>query len=231
MRFIDLLGLTDTDPILLPEVEVKAERSNAAPAWKEFISQFTNEDFQAFRKGPATDYIRDSRAQHIYHPGAGMESEGVEEIIEDTQSVATEDEALGLLKEAWSQENSVHGMNYLSLRAETVSTTAESIPVLSKTAASLVLSWVGAKITANATMAKAWGPRQNWIRVDKSFSQSGQFQTYAIKWGASPAKKGKYINQIGSEYLKKVNESLRNFKFPGDNWRMIDPGHFHLKKY
>lgn len=37
-------------------------------------------------------------------------------------------------------------------------------------------------------------------------------------------------NKIGSSTLRELNEQLRNTKLPGNNWRVNDPGHLHLKR-
>lgn len=48
--------------------------------------------------------------------------------------------------------------------------------------------------------------------------------------GASPAKNGKYINQIGSPALRSANQWLRQQKAPFPGWRAADSGHFHLRR-
>jgi lysylphosphatidylglycerol synthetase-like protein (DUF2156 family) len=75
------------------------------------------------------------------------------------------------------------------------------------------------------------GPRKQWVRIDKSYSQAGGFKTkYSIKWGASPAGGGKYIKKIPNTMFQKINQWFRNLKIPGKNWRVKDPGHIHIKK-
>ena len=34
----------------------------------------------------------------------------------------------------------------------------------------------------------------------------------------------------GNPTLRRMNENLRNTKLPGNNWRVNDPGHFHIIK-
>ena len=156
---IDLFGMLDVEggggggkkDNVLPEVVVTAQRSKASPSWKAFIGQWSNDDFQAFRNGPATDYVRRENTQVKTQPG--IEGVEVSDIIEDNESIATEDEAMGLLKEWWAQENSaVLGLSYLSTKAETVSSSEEAIPVLAKATALVALGWTGIKLHS-ATLA------------------------------------------------------------------------------
>ena len=158
ISFIDFMGLgpeslnqddkkKDKDNGELPTVTVTAKRSHAAPAWIGFIGSWTNDDFQAFRKSTATDFIRQRNTQYEFQPG--MEGVDISKTIEDTESVATEDEAMDLLKELWAQDNSIGGMNYLSIKAETISTTQEAVPVMAKAGATLLISWAGVKIPKN----------------------------------------------------------------------------------
>lgn len=74
------------------------------------------------------------------------------------------------------------------------------------------------------------GPGKQWLRIGSSYSHSmGVKTTKSIRWGASPANGGKYVNQIGSLSLRTFNQYLRSKKLPGNNWRVKDPGHFHIK--
>ena len=79
----------------------------------------------------------------------------------------------------------------------------------------------------------AFGPAKNWYRRKPSYSKSGGFKTQnSISWGASPAKNGKYVNQIGNPTLRRFNQYIRNKHLPPGRlwWRTRDPGHFHIKK-
>jgi len=67
-----------------------------------------------------------------------------------------------------------------------------------------------------------------WIRISKSYSNSGKFYTKKyVRWGSNKYYRNK---KIGSPTLRKWNGQLRNTKLPGNNWRVNDPGHLHLKK-
>ncbi|MDH6354191.1 RHS repeat-associated protein [Dysgonomonas sp. PH5-45] len=75
--------------------------------------------------------------------------------------------------------------------------------------------------------SKATGGVKQWIRpYGKSFSRKGDYVTYGTRWGASP----RYVHRIGNPTLRRWNQSLRQTKLPGNNWRVQDPGHFHWKK-
>jgi hypothetical protein len=81
------------------------------------------------------------------------------------------------------------------------------------------------------SLKTAVGPLKQWVRIGPSYSHNmGLKTTRSIRWGASPANGGKYIQQIGSMSLRTFNQYLRSKKLPGSNWRVKDPGHFHLKK-
>ena len=67
------------------------------------------------------------------------------------------------------------------------------------------------------------GGWKQWVRLGNSYSKSGDFQTRSLRWGASPY----YTKKIGNPTLRNINQSLRNTKFPYDNWRTADPGHIH----
>ncbi|UYZ62540.1 leucine-rich repeat domain-containing protein [Hymenobacter weizhouensis] len=95
-----------------------------------------------------------------------------------------------------------------------------------------VTSTAASRLSSFASNAsRSIGPLKQWIRLGNSYSQAGQFSTYSLKWGASMAKKGKYLQQIGSPKLQQINQRFRNMKIPGKSWRTADPGHFHFKKY
>ncbi|MEL6636596.1 MAG: RHS repeat-associated core domain-containing protein [Bacteroidota bacterium] len=92
---------------------------------------------------------------------------------------------------------------------------------------------IGGRAARNGSqfLRKAFGPAKQWLRVGPSYSKAlGQGISKSIRWGASPAKKGKYIKQIGSPRLQRFNQWLRSKKLPFGGWRSADPGHFHLKK-
>ena len=69
------------------------------------------------------------------------------------------------------------------------------------------------------------GGWKQWVRLGNSYSKSGDFQTKSLRWGASSY----YTKKIGNPTLRNINQSLRNTKFPYDNWRTADPGHIHYK--
>ncbi|MRR59447.1 MAG: hypothetical protein EG824_14755 [Deltaproteobacteria bacterium] len=78
-------------------------------------------------------------------------------------------------------------------------------------------------------LSQAAGPIKQWIRIGPSFSVNGQFDVgMSIRWGASPAGGGKYIQQIPSTALQNINQLLRAQQAPFGGWRAADPGHFHL---
>jgi hypothetical protein len=62
-------------------------------------------------------------------------------------------------------------------------------------------------------------PRSGNFYVEKSF-----------RWGASPTKNGKYLNQIPSEGMRKFNQWLRGLRVPLPGWRFADAGHIHWKR-
>ena len=87
-----------------------------------------------------------------------------------------------------------------------------------------------AVVTTGEMCSAAVGPLQNWVRVGPSYSKAlGQKVSLSVRWGASPAKNGKYINQIGNPTLRSANQWLRQQRVPAPGWRAADPGHFHLK--
>jgi RHS repeat-associated protein len=84
---------------------------------------------------------------------------------------------------------------------------------------------------AFARVRAAFGPFKNWIRIGPSYSKAGGFNvSRSIRWGASPAKNMKYVNQIGNQTLRNLNQWLRNRRIPLPGWRFKDPGHIHLRK-
>ena len=79
----------------------------------------------------------------------------------------------------------------------------------------------------------AFGPFRNWYRRKPSYSRSGGFRTNnSISWGASPARNGRYVNQIGNPKSRQFNQYIRNKRLPPGRlwWRTRDPGHFHIKR-
>lgn len=85
--------------------------------------------------------------------------------------------------------------------------------------------------TALRGIGSAFGPLKQWIRVGPSYSKAlGQKIALSIRWGASPAKGGMYLRQIGSQTMQRVNQWLRARRIPIDSWRTADPGHLHLRK-
>lgn len=79
----------------------------------------------------------------------------------------------------------------------------------------------------------AFGPAKNWYRRKPSYSKSGGFKTQnSISWGASPARNGKYVNQIGNPKLRQFNQYIRNKRLPPGRlwWRTRYPGHFNIKR-
>lgn len=73
---------------------------------------------------------------------------------------------------------------------------------------------------------KMTGGFKQWVRIGSSYSVEGGFNTYGIRWGAG----ANHWKKIGSSKLQNWNKSFRKTKLPGNNWRVNDPGHFHLKK-
>ena len=77
----------------------------------------------------------------------------------------------------------------------------------------------------------AAGPLGQWIRIGPSYSKAaGQNIGLSVRWGASPAGGGKYIQQIPSPTLQRFNQWLRGLRPPGRDWRTQDSGHLHIKK-
>ena len=91
---------------------------------------------------------------------------------------------------------------------------------------------VGAVALAGAGAVKALqytGPAANWVRLGRSYSQTLQGTVrLSLRWGASPAKNGKYLQQIPSQTLRALNQRMRNQRVPLPGWRSADPGHLHL---
>jgi hypothetical protein len=97
---------------------------------------------------------------------------------------------------------------------------------------SLAGNVVGAGALAGAGAVKAFqytGPAANWLRLGRSYSQTLQGTVrLSLRWGASPAKNGKYLQQIPSQTLRALNQWMRNQRVPLPGWRYADPGHLHL---
>jgi hypothetical protein len=86
---------------------------------------------------------------------------------------------------------------------------------------------------ASAYLYRNTGGSKQWVRLGGSYSHNlGQKISLSIRWGASPANKGKYLKKIGSPLLRGLNQWFRQQRaFPGGwSWRSADSGHFHLKK-
>ena len=82
------------------------------------------------------------------------------------------------------------------------------------------LSLLGKGFTA------ATGGLKQWIRYGTSHSIKGDFATKSFRWGAG----GSHWEKIGNPTLQNLNRSFRQTKLPGNNWRVQDAGHFHVKK-
>lgn len=92
---------------------------------------------------------------------------------------------------------------------------------------------IGGKAVFNGLKASyfsimdATGGVKQWLRFGPSWSHTLQSKTsFSIRWGASP----KYAIKIGNNYLRQINQKIRQIKLPGNNWRVKDPGHLHLRK-
>ena len=80
-------------------------------------------------------------------------------------------------------------------------------------------------------LRQAFGPRKQWLRLGPSYSRSlEQSISLSLRWGASTAKNGRYVNQIGNRVLRRVNQWLRSKRIPLPGWRFRDPGHIHIRK-
>lgn len=77
-----------------------------------------------------------------------------------------------------------------------------------------------------SVLSKFAGSFQQWFRLGRSYSISNGFDTWGLRWGASP----KYLNKIPDAFFRAVNQSIRQMKVPLKNWRFDDPGHFHFWK-
>jgi uncharacterized protein RhaS with RHS repeats len=124
--------------------------------------------------------------------------------------------SLGLTKYI-RDENNIGSVDYESM--------AYDVGEVSGTAYGAVLGGVGAAKTAGAV----FGPMKQWVRIGPSYSRElGQQVRLSLRWGASPARGGKYLQQIPNETMRSFNQWIRQQKLPGGNWRIADPGHFHL---
>lgn len=80
---------------------------------------------------------------------------------------------------------------------------------------------------ASEFFSSATGGLKQWLRVGPSFSHAlNRTTSYSIRWGASP----RYLHKIKVDQFQMLNYRIRNMKLPGNNWRVNDPGHFHLKR-
>lgn len=76
-------------------------------------------------------------------------------------------------------------------------------------------------------VAGATGGLYQWLRFGPSYSRElQQPMSYSIRWGASP----RFAYRIGNDWLRSLNQWVRQLKIPIDSWRTNDPGHLHLKK-
>ena len=106
-----------------------------------------------------------------------------------------------------------------------VSTSPEFVLVLALSSGASV--YYGAK-ALYSSFVRSTGGFGAWFRLyNKSHSNKYNFETKSIRWGSN---KHYRETKIGNPTLRRMNESLRNTKLPGDNWRVNDPGHFHIKK-
>jgi RHS repeat-associated protein len=72
-----------------------------------------------------------------------------------------------------------------------------------------------------------FGKLQHWFRIKPSYSKSLNEKTsLSLTWGTN----NHYRKEIPDETLREVNKFIREVKIPGNNWRVNDPGHFHIKK-
>ena len=71
------------------------------------------------------------------------------------------------------------------------------------------------------------GGIKQWVRYGPSYSRTGNFKTLkSLKWGAGK----RHVNKIHNKHLRSLNKNIRQYKLPGNSWRMNDPGHFHIEK-
>jgi hypothetical protein len=83
--------------------------------------------------------------------------------------------------------------------------------------------------TGGAGLRAVAGPLKQWVRIGPSYSKAaGTHVEMSIRWGASPAAGGKYLQQIPSKTMRDFNQWLRAQRLPVGGWRAADPGHFHL---
>lgn len=82
----------------------------------------------------------------------------------------------------------------------------------------------------SSVVSRMAGPLKQWVRLGPSYSQSmGQSVRLSLRWGASPAQGGRYLQQIPSNMMRQFNQWLRSLRIPGSSWRTQDPGHLHIK--
>ncbi len=74
-------------------------------------------------------------------------------------------------------------------------------------------------------MAKTEG--ENWFtslfRIGNSYSRSGNFRTFGARWGSND-----YYARNLPRFLRGPATRIRSWRFPGNSWRVRDPGHFHF---
>ncbi len=84
----------------------------------------------------------------------------------------------------------------------------------------------GGSAASSSTKAATGGLKQ-CLRIGSSYSHNLSSRTaLSIRWGASP----RYANRIGNTSLRNLNQSIRQFKLPGDSWRVKDAGDFHITR-
>jgi hypothetical protein len=86
-----------------------------------------------------------------------------------------------------------------------------------------------ATLAGGAGFTRIAGPFRNWLRLGPSYSKALQTDVdLSLRWGASPARGGKYIDEIPTEFMRDFNQWLRQQQLPFGGDRAIDPGHFHI---
>lgn len=89
------------------------------------------------------------------------------------------------------------------------------------------LRLIGSKTAEYITKLNAQtGGFKQWVRVGDSYSRNENCKMLSLRWGTN----SHYQRQIGNPTLRTINNKLRHMKLPGNNWRVNDPGHFHIKR-
>lgn len=64
----------------------------------------------------------------------------------------------------------------------------------------------GAGALGGAVFTRVAGPFRNWLRLGPSYSKSLQTSVdLSLRWGASPARNGKYIQEIPTQFMRDLN--------------------------